>query len=152
LTIGDNGELVVGQQLTSPSVYLDHWALRKVSDNEAMGQRIAQALRRRGGTLALSWANIAEFQALDAATARRAEDFIEGNLRTCSFKRIDDRATRIPAQPRAAYCDFVLLDGRWRDQVDRLRARLARVGAPLPIASAFSGAGAIDVLAKVLES
>jgi hypothetical protein len=26
----------------------------------------------------------------------------------------------------ASYCDFALLDGRWRDQVDRLRTRLAR--------------------------
>jgi hypothetical protein len=49
------------------------------------------------------------------------------------------------------YCDFILLDGRWRDQVDRLRARLARTAVSLPVATAFSGAAAVDALLQQLE-
>jgi hypothetical protein len=51
-----------------------------------------------------------------------------------------------------AYCDFVLLDGRWRDQVDRVRARLQRAGVAFPLATVFSGAGALERLIETLES
>ena len=50
-----------------------------------------------------------------------------------------------------AYADFVLLDARWRDQVDRLRVRLKRIGVEFPLATVFSGAGAIDRLIAGLE-
>jgi hypothetical protein len=50
-----------------------------------------------------------------------------------------------------AYSDFVLLDGRWRDQVDRLRVRLKRTGVTFPLATVLSGADAIDRLIEILE-
>ncbi len=43
-----------------------------------------------------------------------------------------------------AYCDIVLLDGRWRDQVDRLRRRLERAGVGFPVANVMSGSEALS--------
>ncbi len=51
-----------------------------------------------------------------------------------------------------AYSDFALLDGRWRDQVDRLRTRLQRIGVQFPLAIVFSGRGAIERLISALEA
>lgn len=50
-----------------------------------------------------------------------------------------------------AYCDLVLLDGKWRDQVDRVRGRLQRTGARFPLATVFSGARAVEKLLDSLE-
>ena len=48
-----------------------------------------------------------------------------------------------------SYCDLVLLDGRWRDQVDRLRARRQRLRVNLPLATTFSGGDALTNLAAI---
>jgi len=272
ITIAQNGELTAGQQLVSPAVYLDHWALRAVSEDATLGGRLTQALETRGGTLVLSWANIAEFPDLDERAARQAEEFIDRQLPhlfflklnpfdvirgenaliaggppvpphadlellrlvvglrpsgvqpiTCigmlaevsgrreestermravfvdwlsslreeylednDFRTLVDRSLQGQATPRGtsivlrevvaglmrdksapitpndaldffhtivpvAYCDFVLLDGRWRDQVDRLRARLRRARVDFPLATVFSGAGAVERLIETLE-
>ena len=267
----DNGELVAGQQLTSPSVFLDHWALRIVSDNLALGERLRRVLEARKGTLVVSWANIAEFSALDQRAARQAEEFLDRQLprlffldfnafdvirresellaggpplpphadlerlvvglrpagvrpitcigmltevsgqrlkstdrmkgmfveRTSSlraeylddkeFRTLVDQSLRGQPAPRGtsiilrevvaglmrdktsvitpndgldffhtivpvAYCDFVLLDGKWRDQVERVRTRLDRAGARFPLATVFSGAEAIEKLIEGLET
>jgi len=52
---------MVVQELTSPSVYLDHWAFREISDSKTLSKRFSEALLCRGGTLVLSWLNIVEF-------------------------------------------------------------------------------------------
>lgn len=271
ITIGDRGELVAQQQMRSPSVYLDHWALRQLSKNESLGTRLTAALRERGGTLAISWANIAEFPRLDAEAARLAEKFIESNIPhlffldfnvfdvierenvilaggasaaphadidllrlviglrpsgvapvTCrgmlteisgqrlestermkatfvervtalqseyfadpKFRALADRAVGGDGRDRAtiiilremvagilrdreapvkpndamdffhaivplAYCDFVLLDNRWRDLADRLRARTERAGITVPMARVLSGADAVEKLLSAL--
>lgn len=272
-TIGANGELTAGQQLVSPAVYLDHWALRPLSKDAALSAQFTKVLEARGGTLLLSWANIAEFPDLDEQAARKAEEFIEAQLPrlfflelnpfeviqrenalfaggppvpphadldllrlvvglrpsgvqpiTCmgmlsevsgaraesrermkavfvervsnlreeylednSFRALVDRTLRGHAAPRGtavvlreivaglmrdkstpitpndaldffhtivpvAYSDFALLDGRWRDQVDRLRTRLKRTGVQFPLATVFSGKGAIERLIADLEA
>jgi len=272
VTIGANGELTAGQRLVSPAVYLDHWALRAVSEDAALSERLTKVLEARSGTLLLSWANIAEFPDLDQQAAQKAEQFIEvqlprlfflelnpfeviqrenallaggppvpphadldllrlvvgllpsgvqpitccgmlaevsgarsesrermkavfvervGHLRADyledkDFRALVDRALHRQAAPRGtavvlrevvaglmrdrstpitpndaldffhtivpvAYADFALLDGRWRDQVDRLRVRLKRIGVEFTLATVFSGAGAIDRLIAGLE-
>ncbi len=50
-----------------------------------------------------------------------------------------------------SYCDYVLLDGRWRDQVDRLRTRLRRLNIDFPLAQALSGEDALRRLSDILE-
>ncbi len=273
ITIAANGELTAGQQLVFPAVYLDHWALRAVSEVATLGGRLTEVLGKQGGTLVLSWANIAEFPGLDEQAARKAEHFIEAQLPrlffqehnpfevikrenalfaggppipphadmdllrlvvglrpsgvqpiTCmgmfaevsgqrsesvermkavfveqvsslrseylednEFRALVERSLGGQAAPRGtaivlrevvaglmrdktapitpndaldffhtivpvAYSDFVLLDGRWRDQVDRLRARLRRTGVEFPLASALSGASAIETLIENLAN
>ncbi len=51
-----------------------------------------------------------------------------------------------------AYCDYVLLDRRWRDQVDRLRTRLQRLGIDFPLAQALSGEDALERLIDLLNA
>ncbi len=80
ITIAANGEPTAGMQLVSPAVYLDHWALRAVSEDATLGGRLTKVLEAQGGTLVLSWANIAEFPGLDEQAARKAEHFIGGQL------------------------------------------------------------------------
>jgi hypothetical protein len=46
--------LWVAQEISSPSVYLDPWALREISESEALARRFSKALRLRGGALVLS--------------------------------------------------------------------------------------------------
>ena len=272
VTIGVNGELTAGQQLVSPAVYLDHWALRAMAEDAALSERFTRILQARSGTLLLSWANISEFPGLDEQAARKAEQLIEaqlprlfflehnpfevirrenallagapplpphadmdllrlvvglrpqgvqpitcagmlaevsavqsesrehmkavfvewaGDLRTeyledNDFRSLVDGALRGQVAPRGtavvlrevvaglmrdrstpitpndaldffhtivpvACADFVLLDGRWRDQVDRLRVRLKRIGVEFSLATAFSGASAIERLIAALE-
>jgi hypothetical protein len=272
ITIGANGELIAGQRLESPAVYLDHWALRGVSEDATLGGRLTKILQIRGGTLVVSWANIAEFSSLGETVARKAEEFLDAQLPrlffqdfnpfhvikredalisgappipphanfnllrllvglrpsgvqpiTCigmltevsrrrlestermkatfverlrslraeyledkDFKTLVDRSLRRQPARRGtpivlrevvaglmrdkesaitpndamdffhtivpvAYCDFVLLDGRWRDQVDRLRVRLQQAGIDFPLAIVFSGSGALEKLIAALE-
>jgi hypothetical protein len=51
-----------------------------------------------------------------------------------------------------AYCDIVLLDGKWRDQVDRVRSRLDRAGVQFPLARVLSGVDAVEALFKTVEA
>lgn len=273
VTIDADGQLTAGQQLVSPAVYLDHWALRAVSEDSDLSDRFTRVLEARGGTLLLSWANIVEFPGLDEQAARKAEQFIDAQLPRLFFLELNpfevvQRENALlaggpPAPPHAdldllrlvvglrpsgvhpitclgmlaevsaarsdsrermqtvfverlaalrteyledidfralvnrtrcgqtvprgtaivlrevvggllrdsstpvtandaldffhtivpvAYADFVLLDGRWRDQVDRLRVRLRRIGVEFPLATAFSSGGAIERLMAALEA
>jgi hypothetical protein len=49
-----SSEVRVWQSFISPTVYLDHWAIRLFSDNLALQDRLVNALRSKGGTLLLS--------------------------------------------------------------------------------------------------
>jgi hypothetical protein len=272
ITIGKNGELVAWQQLTSPTVYLDHWAVRAASENSDLGDCLTRALEVRNGTLVVSWANIAEFSTLDQRAARQAEEFLDRQLPrlffldfnafdvirreeevlaggpaipphgdldllrlvvglrpvgvrpiTCvgmltevsghrlestdrmkamfvdrasglraeyiddgAFKTLVDRSLERGPAPRGtfvvlreilaglmrdktstitandamdffhtvvpvAYCDIVLLDGKWRDQVDRVRSRLDRASVHFPLATVLSGVGALEALIKGVQ-
>ena len=77
----DSTNLDVDHWMTSPTVYLDHWALGDLSEDDQMTIRFAGALKARGGTLALSWVNLAEFAiGTNVDSARKAETFINANL------------------------------------------------------------------------
>lgn len=76
-----DGTPIVIQQDSPPTVYLDHWALRKFSQNPALTQRFTCALEKRGGTLALSWLNLVEFsKVINPDQGRMAEEFYAANL------------------------------------------------------------------------
>src|SRR5882762_2611211 len=81
LSISETGSLTATQRDFSPTVYLDHWAVRELSEDEILANRFATALESRGGTLALSWANLVEFgKVVNEKQTRMAESFIESNL------------------------------------------------------------------------
>lgn len=80
LTMTQAGPGVVLQHV-SPMVYLDHWALRKFSEDNGLASRLTGILRGRGGTLALSWLNLGEYATVsDSKQRRAAEQFVEGIL------------------------------------------------------------------------
>jgi hypothetical protein len=86
LTINSNGEIEAGQQDVSPTVYLDHWALRTFSEKTTLAGRLVSALKSRGGTLALSVLNLAEFTKVKATQqAQEAENLIEAILPNVFF-------------------------------------------------------------------
>ena len=79
--VTESGSLAVGQVDVSPTVYLDHWALRELSEDASLSARLSRAIERRGGTLALSWVNLVEFtKVTNERQQRLAEALIESNL------------------------------------------------------------------------
>jgi hypothetical protein len=62
------------QTIVSPSVYLDHWAVRKLSFDERLRTRFSEALRQKNGTLALSLINSIEFVGLQFSAEAEAAD------------------------------------------------------------------------------
>lgn len=76
--ISTSSEVRVRQSFISPTVYLDHWAIRLFSDNRTLQDRLVNVLQSKGGTLLLSNISFSEFAALsDPRHAADAEDFIE---------------------------------------------------------------------------
>jgi hypothetical protein len=116
-TFNEQGELVVRQRDMSPTVYLDHWALRQFSENQKLADRLTEGLNRRNGTLALSWLNVGEFTKMTMKEqARRAENLIESNLPRVFFlevepfaviRREDDMLTG--SSPTAPHADLEFL-------------------------------------------
>ena len=76
--IPQDGEVYVEQTFESPTVYLDHWAIRKFTDDVKLQDRFVDALMSRGGTLLLSTISFAEFaSAYDSRHAFDAEGFLD---------------------------------------------------------------------------
>lgn len=68
----------VRQSFPSPTVYLDHWAMRLFSDERQLQDRLVDVLLRQGGTLLLSNFTFAEFARNDDRRHTvAAEEFIE---------------------------------------------------------------------------
>jgi hypothetical protein len=68
----------VRQSFDSPTVYLDHWAIRMFSDNPEIQDRFVNALMSKGGTLLLSHLSFGEFaRATDPRHCHDAEAFFE---------------------------------------------------------------------------
>lgn len=77
IDLNSDGVLVGGQQLTSPSVYLDHWAIRLFSEDRDLGDRFATCLKGKRGTLVISWIGIMEFARVSSELERKlAEAFV----------------------------------------------------------------------------
>lgn len=76
--------------MVSPAVYLDHWALRKVSESETLKKRMVSSLQSRNGTLTLSVLNLAEFAKVTIGEqAENAESLIEAILPNVFFIETD---------------------------------------------------------------
>ncbi len=80
MTIQPNGVggVSIRQNFSTPLVYLDHWAVRRFSDDEALADRFIAALHAAQGTWLFSHMNLSEFTAMrDIPTARRVEALIQ---------------------------------------------------------------------------
>jgi len=76
--INKQGTLEVNQQDVSPTVYLDHWALRKISADRTLADRLTTVLQSQHGTLALSWLNLSEFRKVTITEqVRNADSLLE---------------------------------------------------------------------------
>ena len=75
-----DGEVIVKQRLLAPSVYLDHVALRKISDNGALASPLRDALRSKKGTLAISALNRGEFVSVSVTDQAAAAEKLVGML------------------------------------------------------------------------
>lgn len=71
-----SGPFTVVQRLTPPSIYLDSWALSDFSRNST--NRFTEALKRRGGTFVLSWANLLELAEIEGKHIDRLASFLDG--------------------------------------------------------------------------
>jgi hypothetical protein len=81
VSVNKQGDLTLGHVDMSPTVYLDHWALRTLSEDKAVATRLVSALGSKNGTLAISWLNIGEFAKVTSTEqARKAEELIEACL------------------------------------------------------------------------
>jgi hypothetical protein len=67
--IGDDYEFIV--EAESPLIYLDHWAVRRLAENTAYGNRFLAAFKHRG-TVMFSLMNVTEI-ARDGSPERAAE-------------------------------------------------------------------------------
>ena len=118
-TINSKGDLEVGQCDVSPTVYLDHWALRRLSEDEALAGRFRTALEARNGTLALSWLNVGEFAKVTSVEqGRMAERLVESSLPRVFFLEVEpfrviEREDRLLAggPPETPHADLDLLSG-----------------------------------------
>ncbi|AMC34020.1 hypothetical protein [Janthinobacterium sp. B9-8] len=70
--------LHVQQSFISPTVYLDHWAIRLFSEDIALQNRFVSALNNKKGTLLISTFSLSEFSSSNNSRhAIDAESFIE---------------------------------------------------------------------------
>jgi hypothetical protein len=66
---------------TSPSVYLDHWALLDISQDETLATRLSRVLEKLHGTLVVSWLNLGEYSKITVEEqSRKAEALLQQNL------------------------------------------------------------------------
>jgi hypothetical protein len=76
----EHGFLRVAQEIWPPSVYLDHWALREISESPSLARRLTNAIHLRNGTLVLSWLKVVEFSKVSDPAQRRKADALPNSL------------------------------------------------------------------------
>ena len=116
-TIDEHNQLRLEQSDVAPTVYLDHWAVRHMSDDPYARDEFTSVLKAREGTLALSWLNLLEFTPMtDVETHRRAETLIEQMLPNVFFMEsnpfvVIKRENQLlgGAQPLPPHADCALL-------------------------------------------
>ena len=88
--LGPSGKPCVEQIDTAPSVYLDHWALRKISTDPLLADCLVTTLQKNKGTLLLSWLHLEEFSSVtNRSHAIAAEQLVERLLPQVFFLEPD---------------------------------------------------------------
>jgi|WetSurMetagenome_2_1015567.scaffolds.fasta_scaffold273644_2 hypothetical protein len=155
VTLGDNDTYFVKVGMKSPIVYLDHWAVAKISGNPAWRSRFIKALHKKDGTLLFSDLNIVElgrnidaqpnvklfleevgthwcFIDVDApAVIEREEKSVPGQMPPCfDERRLNSYYPYIHGEP-LTLGKIVELVGGQKDRIDAIYARSAGVVAQL---------------------
>jgi len=92
----------VRQSFDPPTVYLDHWAMRRFSDDHALQDRFVSTLLSKGGTVLLSHFSLSEYAAAtDSRHCADTEAFLERVLPNVFFTdfRLDEVLARERAEP-----------------------------------------------------
>ena len=111
--IAEDAELRVEQVESNPTIYLDHWAFRHISTTDEHRIRFVEGLKARGGTLMLSWLNLAEFtKVTDLDQAKAAEALVEAVLPNVFFMEINpfmvieqENVLMVGGKPRPPHAD-----------------------------------------------
>ncbi|MBI4245024.1 MAG: hypothetical protein HY606_13115, partial [Planctomycetes bacterium] len=78
LSFNREEEIIITQQDSPPSIYLDNWALRHISEDGSLAQRFINCLKSRNGTLYISQMNLLEFSRVrDQRHVVEIETFLE---------------------------------------------------------------------------
>lgn len=86
------GRLQVIQSFDFPAVYLDHWAIRRLSSDATLGARFLNSLKRSRGSLVVSHANFAEIAGpADPRHADEIATFLEAALPNIYFAMFDSQ-------------------------------------------------------------
>lgn len=86
----NGGRLQVIQSFDLPAVYLDHWAIRRLSSDATLGNRFLSALKASGGSLVISHVNLAEITGpTDPKHAGEIATFLEAVLPNIYFAMFD---------------------------------------------------------------
>ena len=110
----------------SPVVYLDHWALGDISENQTLTDHLTAALKSRNGTLALSWLQLREFSKMtNEAQARDAENLIKDILPQIFFLEVhfdavisrEDEQLACPHRDEDLFEEFIKSQPRPRNQL-----------------------------------
>lgn len=73
-----DGTISVEQVLTKPTVYLDHWAIRKFSDEGSLQDRFVSSIHASRGCMLFTVQNMVEFSGMsDLSAAVRTEKFLD---------------------------------------------------------------------------
>jgi hypothetical protein len=95
----------------------------------------------------------ATFQKIQRGTRLVLKELLRGLVldRSTSLSR-NHALDLLHAVVPVAYCDFVMLDKYWEDQVRRMRERLARASIDIPLAQVISKrSGGLECLVRSLE-
>jgi hypothetical protein len=132
-TLNDKGKRVASEKRGTPSIYLDHWALRDISQNPTWAKRFREGLLSSRGSLALSLVNLGEFsQVADMGQIAAAEQFVDSLLPNIFWQDVsypvvieaENRQQRVPAAD-VDLLDLFTLEARTVGAPLSMRGRLA---------------------------
>jgi hypothetical protein len=87
--IRDDGKIELQEHFNSPMVYLDHWALNDLALDGTLRKRFVELMNKKGGTLRLSFVNIAELnKQADKSQVDAILQMID-SITDCGFINVD---------------------------------------------------------------
>ncbi len=87
---GTNDDLTAAQGTTLPFVYLDHWAMRKISTNSVLSEKFRRSILDFEGTLAISWLNFLELsEVTDNTQLDAVGSFLDGIFPNICFVDVE---------------------------------------------------------------